>query len=80
MALSIEDLNQVGEKYKEQAIRQLREPLLRKAYDAYKIAVCYGEIQETAEEHQKMLEWAQKLRDKDITAFYEIPEKVKYYL
>lgn len=73
------DIHKLGEK-KEDGIRQIRKPLLKDAYDAYKIAVCYGEIVETPEEHELMLAWAQKLRDKDVFAMNDIPEKVKYYL
>lgn len=80
MAFVVNDLSKVGSIYKDTAIRQLRKPLLKEAYDAYKIAVCYGEITETPEEHQQMLAWAQRLRDKDVMALEEVPEKVRYYL
>ena len=80
MKLTINELDLVGPKYREQAIRQLREPVLKKAWDAYKTAVSYGEIIETPEEHAAMIAWAQRLRDKDPTALMEVPEKVKYYL
>lgn len=73
------DIPKLGEK-KLDGIRQIRKPILKEAYDAYKIAVCYGEITETPEEHEFMLAWSQRLRDKDIFAIDEIPEKVKYYL
>lgn len=66
--------------HEEDGIRQLRNPVLKEAYDAYKVAVCYGEIVETEEEHKNMLAWAQRLRDKDKIALDEVPEKVKYYL
>lgn len=77
--LTYEDLNKVGQENTDMAIRQLRDPLL-KAYDAYKTAVNYGEITETEEEHNKILIWAQSLRDKNISALDNIPEKVRYYL
>lgn len=80
MSITSKDLSKIGIKNKELAIRQIREPILKKAWDAYKIAVCYGEIIETPEEHKQMCEWAQRLRDKDVSAFDNIPEKVKYYL
>ena len=73
------DIKRLGSKT-DDGVRQLRKPLLEKAYDAYKVAVCYGEIKETEEEHAQMLAWAQRLRDKDIMALEEVPEKVKYYL
>ena len=77
--INTSDIPKLGER-KEQGIRQIRKPLLKEAYDAYKIAVCYGEIIETPQEHEFMLAWSQRLRDKDIFAMDEIPEKVKYYL
>lgn len=79
LKLTIKDLDKVGQENTDMAIRQLRDPLLI-AYDAYKTAVNYGEIIETEEEHNRVLVWAQSLRDMDISALDNVPEKVRYYL
>lgn len=77
--INYEDLEFIGPVYKDIAIRQLREPLL-KAFDIYKINVFYGIEKETEEERKKILDWYQSLLDKEDFTLKEIPEKIKKYL
>ena len=76
--LNLTDIEKSGQE-KENVIRDFREPLLV-AYDSYKASVAYKEIEETPEEREIVLKWIKKIRDKDVTALEEIPEKIKYYL
>lgn len=80
MDFTVKDLRKLGTQENiDEGIRQLRDPVW-KAYTTYVAHIFYGDITETAEEHEKLLKWAQRLRDKDVTALTDIPEKVMYYL
>ena len=59
MKISCKDLENIGPKYRNVAIRQLRKPLL-KAFDIYKANLYYGIEKETEEESQKMEETVMK--------------------
>ena len=60
-------------------IRQLRKPLLE-AFDVYKSNIVYGIETETEEERLVIIEWYQKLLDKDKTAINNIPAKILRYI
>lgn len=55
--------------------RRIREDLLT-ALDQYRNRVVYGEIAETEEEHAAVLDWTERLRDLQDSAFTDIPPKV----
>jgi hypothetical protein len=77
--LTVKDLNKVGTKYKDTAIRQLREPLLQ-AFDVYKSNINYGVERETTEERIIIMDWYQDLLDKKETALVNVPLKIQRYL
>ena len=79
MRISVKDLSKIGAKYKESAIRQLREPLLR-AFDVYKSNVCYGVWKETQEDHEVIMTWYQDLLDKKEQALAQVPERIQKIL
>lgn len=64
---------------KANAIRQLREPLL-KAFDIYKSNVYYGIILETQEQHAEVLYWYRDLCDLKESALYNVPYDVLQYV
>ena len=64
---------------KDNAIRQLREPLL-KAFDIYKSNIYYGIVTETIEEHENILRWYKDLCDLNINAIENVPALIKKYV
>lgn len=64
---------------KNEAIRQLREPLLS-AFDIYKTNVQYGIEYETELEHQQIVSWYRGLLDLSLDCIENVPYQVKKYL
>ncbi len=79
MAITANDLSKIGSVYIDKAIRQLRKPLLE-AFDIYKSNINYGVETETNEERTEIMDWYQKLLDKDETALKNVPKKIQRYL
>jgi hypothetical protein len=76
---TVKDLNKVGTKYKDTAIRQLRKPLLE-AFDIYKSNIAYGVETETIEDRVIIMDWYQDLLDKKENALRSVPLKIQRYL
>lgn len=79
MAFTINDLDKVGTLYRNNAIRQLREPLLQ-AFDIYKSNVAYGVETETASEKAEIMSWYKGLLDLMENSLRNIPPKIQRYL
>jgi predicted transcriptional regulator len=79
MDFTVKDLNKVGSNYRNMAIRQLREPLL-KAFDIYKSNVYYGIESETTQDRIEITDWYQDLLDKKESALRNVPLKIQRYL
>lgn len=79
MKITVKDLDKVGKTYKDTAIRQLREPLL-KAFDIYKSNINYGVETETEEERNEIISWYKDLLDKKVSALENVPLKIQRYL
>ena len=51
-----------------------------KAFDIYKTNVLYGIIYEKEEDHTTICDWYNNLLELKVSAFEDIPEKIRYYI
>lgn len=73
-----EKLEKLANESKE--ILRLKRRKILSAYDIYKTNVLYGTLSETEQEHAEIVAWYQRLLDLEVSAFDEVPEKIRYYL
>jgi hypothetical protein len=79
MLITTKDLKLIGPKGYDDAIRDLRDPLL-KALDTYRINVSDGTEHETVADKEEIQNWKQQLLKLDPKGLFVIPNRVFYYI
>lgn len=69
-----------SQELKDQNFRVARKKIFTEGFEPYKANVQYGIETETVEQHQEIIDWYNRMLDKDDSALENIPERIRYYI